>query len=403
MLSAPVLKLSTPPLRMIGPAKFTVPPSMLIVPVAFTVVVPVPLWKVPPLWTFSVPVLKKSAPMTVPPAPLTTKEEPAPVIVIVPVLATLAGAMVRLVAFTTAPLWMFSVPLVPTTNPASMDTSPRFPVLTLLKVRIPVPPLSPKLSPAALKSEPTPSTVTVPFPPVPIEAEPRLERLPPRETPATLPPLNARVELIENVEPAPLTRIVEAELLLNDPVMSTSPPFCTVSVLPAATVNPSPVAVARVICAPARMTLSLKTKLAVPDTLIELPLLKVCVLPAVSVVTPAFKLKSAPMELAVAAKLNAPAPALVIAPLPAIELPMVMAFPPLSVRVVVAVVTAPFKTSAPLVALIVEVAASPKLTGLLKVCVLVSLLVSPPALMLSVPVPPITNAPAVLLKVTLFA
>ena len=150
------------------------------------------------------------------------------------------------------------------------------------------------------------------------------------------------------------------------------------------------------------MTLSLKTKLAVPVTSIELPLLKVCVLPAVSVVTPAFKLKSAPMGLAVAAKLNAPAPALVIAPVPAILLPKVMAFPPLSVRVVVAVVTTPLRTSAPLVALIVEVAAGAKLTGLLKVCVLVSLLVSPPPLMLRVPVPPITNAPAVLLKVTLF-
>ena len=96
-----------------------------------------------------------------------------------------------------------------------MDTSPRFPVLTLLKVRIPVPPLSPKLSPEALKSEPTPSTVTVPFPLVPIEAVLRLERLPPRETPTTLPPLNARVELVENVEPAPFTRIVEAVELVN--------------------------------------------------------------------------------------------------------------------------------------------------------------------------------------------
>ena len=63
--------------------------------------------------------------------------------------------------------------------------------------------------------------------------------------------------------------------------------------------------------------------------------------------------------------------------------------------------TALVNASPPLAAFTVAIATPPKLRTLVKVCVSASLLVTPPAPMLSV-VPPMLNAPAVLLKVTLF-
>ena len=153
-------------------------------------------------------------------------------------------ATTRLAPVTVAPLWMVSVPLVPAVLAAtSTEIEPNAPVLLLLKVRLPVLPSCPITSGPPPKLDPLPSTVAVPSPEVPMLIWPEpLETAPPAVMFIVLPPLTVSVEVVVNVEPAPMTAIVEAVLFANVPVMVASPPFWIVSVLPAATVTVAPLA-----------------------------------------------------------------------------------------------------------------------------------------------------------------
>src|SRR5436190_8054085 len=114
-----------------SPFWLKVPPVMATVPVAFTVVAPVPLLKVPPLWTFIVPVLRLAAPMVVAPVVVIVSAELAPVMVVVPVLAINIGATDKLVPVTAAPFWMLRVPLVPAPVLSTIIV-PNVPVLPLV-------------------------------------------------------------------------------------------------------------------------------------------------------------------------------------------------------------------------------------------------------------------------------
>jgi len=102
------------PLSVMLPFALNVPPNPIVtVPVAFTVVVPVPLLKVPPASTFRLAALALAAPIVAVDAPRSVTFEPVPLIVRLPVLVFRKLAMVRFVPVTVAPPWMVSVPLVP--------------------------------------------------------------------------------------------------------------------------------------------------------------------------------------------------------------------------------------------------------------------------------------------------
>ena len=77
---------------------------MTIAPVARTVVVPVPLLKVPSLLTLSAPEFWTPAPMLVMPVPVTVSAEPTPVIVTAPFASPATLAITSAVAVTLAPL-----------------------------------------------------------------------------------------------------------------------------------------------------------------------------------------------------------------------------------------------------------------------------------------------------------
>ena len=85
---------------------------------------------------------------------------------------------------TAAPLWMLSVPLVPTMLEPDTDDGANVPVLPLVKVRLPVFPLSAMLAKPPRRLEPAPSTVTVPFADerANVQRCPALETLPPAAT-----------------------------------------------------------------------------------------------------------------------------------------------------------------------------------------------------------------------------
>ncbi len=77
---------------------------MTSVPVARTVVVPVPLVKVPSLLTLSAPEFWTPAPIAVMPVPVTVSAEPAPVTVTPPAASPATLAITSAVAVTLAPL-----------------------------------------------------------------------------------------------------------------------------------------------------------------------------------------------------------------------------------------------------------------------------------------------------------
>jgi len=81
------------------------------------------------------------------------------------------------------------------------------------------------------KLDPLPSTVAVPLPEVPMLIAPvPLETAPLAAMFIALPPLMLRFEVVVNVEPAPVTAIVEAVLFAKEPVMIASPLPCKVRV-----------------------------------------------------------------------------------------------------------------------------------------------------------------------------
>jgi len=57
-----------------------------------------------------------------------------------------------------------------------------------------------------------------------------------------LPPRSESEDVVEKDEPVPVTTMVEAVLCEKVPVIAASPPFCIVSVLPAAMFTSAPVA-----------------------------------------------------------------------------------------------------------------------------------------------------------------
>src|SRR5687768_8837186 len=98
------------------------------------------------------------------------------------------------------------------------------PVLPLLKVNVPALTSPPTFRIPAVKVDPGPVTVTVPLPLLPMfTCAVPLERLPPVETVVVLPPPSDMTPVVENVEPAPVTEMVEAVLFVNAPVMTASP------------------------------------------------------------------------------------------------------------------------------------------------------------------------------------
>jgi hypothetical protein len=119
--------------------------------------------KTPPFSTTNVALLALVAPMVA--VLLSLSVEPAPLIVTVPLFSDAVLATLNEVPVTLAPLWMLSVPTLPMTVETSTEMALKAPVLPLLKVMVPVDPLRPIFSTPPLELEPTPSIVTVPFPP----------------------------------------------------------------------------------------------------------------------------------------------------------------------------------------------------------------------------------------------
>ena len=136
------------------------------------------------------------------------------------------------------------------------------PVLPLLNVRLP----SSKSTLPAATLDPLPSTVTVPLVPLTPMSKvvPPVERLPPPDTFVVPPPSRTSVLVVEKVEPAPVIAIVAAVNCPKVPVRTAPPPFCTVSVFPAARLSVAPLA--RVSCAPSSVRLSLMLKVLVAFT-----------------------------------------------------------------------------------------------------------------------------------------
>ena len=164
------------------------------------------------------------------------------------------GAIQIVPAVTSAPLWTVRLPAELAEDVKAMASPCRVPVLSLLKVRLPVPPESPSAESTAdevvLKAEPLPSTVTVPLPSLPSKKHSD-ETLPPEVTLVVLPPFSPRSRVVDRVDPLPLTLMAFEELKSCSPVITTSPPLEMLRALPDARLK-VPVA-SRVSCPPLRL------------------------------------------------------------------------------------------------------------------------------------------------------
>src|SRR5215212_9036045 len=92
---------------------------------------------------------------------------------------------------------------------ASRKSLPNVPVLALLKVRLPPVPDCPTNVVPPEKVDPAPSTVT-PAAPLMFTCDAPDETVPPAATLRVLPPEKASVPVVVNVDPAPVTTIVDA-------------------------------------------------------------------------------------------------------------------------------------------------------------------------------------------------
>ena len=107
---------------------------------------------------------------------------------------------------------------------------------------------------------------------------------PPAEIAVVLPLPSERLEVVENVEPAPVTAMVVVFGAEKPPVKTASPPACTVSVFPAARLN-APVE-SRVSWPPLSVTFPFALK--VPPVIANVPVLLIVVSPVPLLKVPLF-------------------------------------------------------------------------------------------------------------------